>query len=260
MATALVKDPIYQQLNQILRGLITSGEYPIGKKFLTEREVGDRYGISRVTANKALSSLVSEGLLEFRKGVGTYVRGRPLDYNLRALVSFTDEAVTAGKKPSTTVLEFTRQNSQEAPESVRKLLETAAPDELIYVARLRLADALPVILEKRYIVARHCPQLSASDLNLSLYAVWIENYHLQIEGADQTIRAVNINGADAKVLQVREGSAGLLATSLGYLAGRQPLWHESTLYRGDTYEFHNRLAGIERAGQPIGRFLERSTN
>src|SRR6478672_10049530 len=102
----LVKEPIYQQLNCQLRTLITSGEYADGSQFLTERQICERFGISRATANKALSNLVSEGLLEFRKGIGTFVRGRALDYNLKALVSFTDKAVAAGKRPTTEVLQF----------------------------------------------------------------------------------------------------------------------------------------------------------
>ena len=94
----------------------------------------------------------------------------------------------------------------------------------------------------------------------SIYAVFTQRYRLPIEGADQTIRAVNIRGTDAKVLDVRDGTAGLLVTSLGYLGGRQPLWFERTLYRGDAYEFHNELAGVQSAGQPIGRFLERKAD
>jgi DNA-binding GntR family transcriptional regulator len=100
----LVREPVYQQLNHALAGLIKSGEFPIGTKFLTERQISARLGVSAATANKSLSSLVSEGVLVFRKGVGTYVKGRSLDYNLRALVSFTDEAVTSGKRPGTRVL------------------------------------------------------------------------------------------------------------------------------------------------------------
>ena len=101
MPSELVKEPIYQQLNQILRTLAASSEFPIGAKFLTEREIGERYGVSRATANKALSNLVSAGLLEFRKGVGTFTCARVMDYNLRALVSFTEEAAAAGKRPAT---------------------------------------------------------------------------------------------------------------------------------------------------------------
>ena len=106
MGSVLVREPMYQQLNSHLRVLVASGECPVGSKFLTERQICERFGVSRATANKALSNLVSEGLLEFRKGVGTFVQGRALDYNLRALVSFTDKAISAGKQPSTQVLQF----------------------------------------------------------------------------------------------------------------------------------------------------------
>ena len=226
MLSAIVKEPIYHQLNSHLRQLITSGECPIGDKFLTERQICERYGVSRATANKALSNLVSEGLLEFRKGVGTFVRVHALDYNLRVLVSFTDEAIAAGKRPSSRVLP------------------------------LRLADNLPVILEKRYIVAEHCPGLTEVDLAGSLYAVWTERDRLTIEGADQRVRAVNLRGGEARALQVRDGAAGLLVSSVGYLTGGGPLWSERTLYRGDAYEFHSRLGGIQPARYAQGKFLE----
>ena len=72
----IIRTPIYQQLNEMLRGLIRATEFKAGDQFLTERQVSDRFGVSRATANKALSNLVSEGLLEFQKGVGTFVRGR----------------------------------------------------------------------------------------------------------------------------------------------------------------------------------------
>src|SRR5215475_8417832 len=108
MASLLVKEPIYQQLNAHLRVLLGSADSPVGSQFLTERQICERYGVSRATANKALSNLVSEGLLEFRKGVGTFVSEQSMDYNLRALVSFTEEAIAAGKKPETRVLVFER--------------------------------------------------------------------------------------------------------------------------------------------------------
>jgi len=257
---ALVKEPIYQQLNHLLRSLIDSGEFKVGSKFLTEREICERFQVSRVTANKALSNLVSEGLVEFRKGVGTFVRGRPMDYNLRALVSFTDEARAAGKRPATEVLEFKEYLARFLPDKVASLLKVAAEELVFYMERLRLADELPVILEKRYVVARLCPGFNREDAAGSIYAAWTQKYGLDVEGADQTIRAVNIRGADAKWLQVREGSAGLLVTSLGFLRGGNPLWFERTLYRGDAYEFHNRLGGIQPAGRPIGRFLDGATD
>jgi GntR family transcriptional regulator len=256
MASVLVKEPIYHQLNGHLRRLIASGQCPVGSKFLTERQICEEFGVSRVTANKALSNLVSEGLLEFRKGVGTFVRAHTMDYDLRSLVSFTDEAIMAGKHPSTELLHFETVYARDVLDEVPEVLRVGPESLLYYVERLRLVDRSPVILERRYIVAEYCPGLTKADLSGSLYAIWTERYRLAIEGADERIRGVNLRGAEARALGVRNGAAGLLVSSVGYLGGQKPLWYERTLYRGDSYEFHNLLGGIDKAARSQGRFLE----
>jgi len=254
----ITRAPIYQQLNQLLRSLVRSEEFPVGGRFLTERQVSERFQVSRATANKAVSNLVAEGLLTFRKGVGTFVSARSMDYNLRALVSFTDEAIAAGKRPATRLLRFEAVTATKAPAEIASALQVSGRDSLWYVERLRLADDLPVIFERRHVVAAYCPAMKKSDIEGSLYKLWTERYNLDIEGAEQSIRAVSIRREDAKTLGTRQNTAGLLVTSVGFLRGHAPLWFERTLYRGDAYEFHNRLGGIQGAGAPIGKFLVNS--
>ncbi len=58
-----------------LRKLISSGLYPEGARFISEYEIERRYNISRITANKAVSILVAEGMLERgKRGSGTFVK------------------------------------------------------------------------------------------------------------------------------------------------------------------------------------------
>jgi GntR family transcriptional regulator len=255
MVSVLVKEPIYHQLTNHLRQLIASHEYPVGSKFLTERQICERFGVSRATANKVLSGLVSEGVLDFRKGVGTFVRIRTLDYNLQVLVSFTEEAQAAGKRPTTEVLRFESVQARDVLDEVPELLQAGPDVMLYYLERLRLADNLPVIYERRHMVAEYCPGLTKSDLAGSLYELWTKRYGLAIEGADERVQAVNLRGAEALALKVRNGAAGLRVSSVGYLTGRRPLWCESTLYRGDAYEFRNRLGGLQPASHARGMFL-----
>ena len=66
----------HQQLIAKLRKLLRSRQHVPGSQFLTEREIAERFQTSRPTANKALSSLVSEGLLEFRQGANPYAGRR----------------------------------------------------------------------------------------------------------------------------------------------------------------------------------------
>lgn len=256
MAKELVKTPIYQQLNELLRNLIRGGQFKINDQFLTERQICERFGVSRATANKALSNLVTEGVLEFKKGIGTFVRGGTLGYDLRTLVSFTDKALAVGKTPSTQVLKYQTLPASQAEVDLVRSLRLQSEDELYYIKRLRLADGIPVILEQRYIVAKFCPGLTEVELAGSLYTIWVEKYKLDIAGADQVIRAVPIVGAEANLLKVAAGASGLLVTSVGYLTEGIPLWQERTFYRGDAYEFQNRLGPIQTARPATGTLLD----
>jgi DNA-binding GntR family transcriptional regulator len=256
MTRRLVRAPIYQQLNQALRDLIRSGEFKVGEQFLTERQIGEQFDVSRATANKALSNLVSEGVLEFKKGVGTFVRGGILDYDLRSLVSFTEKAAAAGKTPSTEVLHLEAMIARDADVDLAEKLRVR-PDEVVYyMERLRLSDGEPVILEHRYVAYKFCPDLSEQDLSRSLYATWTEKYRLEIVGADQTIRAISIPGKEAALLHTEDGAAGFQVLSTGYLGGGVPLWWERTIFRGDAYELHNRLGPVQTARPAAGTLLD----
>ncbi|MBM3760564.1 MAG: GntR family transcriptional regulator [Acidobacteria bacterium] len=235
--------PVYQQLNEALRDLIRDGTFKEGAKFLTERQIAERFKVSRITANKALASLVSEQRLEFHKGVGTFVRKGTLDYNLRSLTSFTAMAQAVGLKPATQILHF---------ETLNEGIPELNHQPVYYVERLRLADNQPVILERRYFLAELCSGLRSNELAGSIYDLWRDRYFLHIAGAEQTIRAILIDPNDAKLLQTQPNTAGLLNTSIGFLEGPKPFWFEKTLYRGDTYEFCNRLGYIEST---VGRLI-----
>src|ERR1700716_2312403 len=57
-----------------LEGLIESGEWPGGSKIPAEPELGAALGVGRNTVREAVRALEHAGLLEPRRGDGTYVR------------------------------------------------------------------------------------------------------------------------------------------------------------------------------------------
>lgn len=237
----LVREPIYKQLNDRLRKLIAQGKFQPGQQFLTEREIALQFEVSRATANKALTSLVTEGLLDFRKGVGTFISSPPIENDLRRLVSFTEKCLQAGKNPTTKVVTAEFIETAELPAGLAKTLEVRKGGAF-YLERIRLADEEPIIWEKRYLAARLCPKLLEKNLAGSLYQVLYEEYNITFGGAEQTLRAIALDEEEADRLSMERGSVGLLVEGFGYDApGKRPLWKERTLYRGDRYEFHNRI-------------------
>ena len=80
--------PLYQQVAADLRRKIVSGEIPVGSQVPTHRELAVGYGVSLITINKALSGLVSEGVLHSRVGRGTFVAVRPLEAGAGNVLGF----------------------------------------------------------------------------------------------------------------------------------------------------------------------------
>ncbi|MFZ2278121.1 MAG: GntR family transcriptional regulator [Prosthecobacter sp.] len=243
----------HEQLIEKLRKLLRSRQFVPGAKFLTEREIAERFDTSRPTANKALSSLVSTGLLEFRQGAGTFVRGSVLDYDLQHLVSFTEKAKAAGKKPGTQLIALQKISAADAPAAVAQALHASPDEPLLYLERLRLADEQPVIYERRHVMARFCNGMTKADAKGSLYGFWTTKCRLTISGADESIRAVNASAAQASALDIPPNTACLLVVATGFLEGGAPLWYEETLYRSDAYEFRNQLGGVSGPKPAQGR-------
>jgi len=68
--------PLYEQLRLILQDKILLGDYPVGTMLPTEKELCEAFGISRITARKALEELSRTGLIERVQGKGTLVSGQ----------------------------------------------------------------------------------------------------------------------------------------------------------------------------------------
>lgn len=67
------KQPIYQQLADILAARLLDGEPSEGDAMPSVRVLAGRYLLNPLTVNRALQALGDEGLLENRRGIGLYV-------------------------------------------------------------------------------------------------------------------------------------------------------------------------------------------
>lgn len=207
---------------------------------MSEREISDRFQVSRATANKVLSGLVSESLLEFRKGVGTFTLAQNQHRGLDSLRSFTNNVLESGRTPSSRVMTFQRIAASKAPPQVVSRLQVEPETKLIEYRRLRLADQVPMILEHRYLVAAYCEGLKKSDLEGSLFALFSDRFDLHVARSEEVIQAIVIQPEDAKVLEIEGTGAGFLVRSIGILEDGKPLWHEEAIHRPDGFEFRCR--------------------
>jgi len=69
--------PAYQRIADELRAAIAGGSLRPGDKVPSERELAQRYGAAHMTIRQAVGLLKGEGLVTTRRGVGSFVQGRP---------------------------------------------------------------------------------------------------------------------------------------------------------------------------------------
>lgn len=231
------RTPVYRQLVERLRK--QAAQLAPGAKFHTEREVSARHGISRPTANKVLSALVSEGTLEFKKGLGTFVAERALTYDLRHLLSFDAQARATGRQPSTQVIACTRERIGASEDR----LGLAPGAEVWRLLRLRLIDDQPCIVEHRSVPLARCPDLDRQALDGSIYELFTVHYGFHLAGADQLVAAIAADADDARLLGLSAGAPALEARAVGQLADGSALWQERTVYHPGVWRFRVQLGG-----------------
>lgn len=227
--------PLHLQVRNSLRNDIFKGNYT--EKIPPEHELMNKYSVSRATIRRAIRTLVDDGMLESRQGLGTFVAVRPIEEWLGNLSTFFDIIGERGLTPDIKVL---RQGIVEAPQDAATIFGVPRLYETI---RLRLANDTPVVLETQYYPLEIGEKLALLDLsNVSTYDVLETELGLNLWEARQTIGAIIPAAEEKKLLgMTAEPSCALLSKRLVLDHDGNPLEYEKSIYRADNYAFRINL-------------------
>lgn len=231
MQTGLNK-PLYVQIQEYIAELILSGKLKPETKLQSEREFSEELGVSRMTVRRALTELVSEGLLERRHGSGTYVAKPRITYLAHELVDSTAAMQARNIATASQLLEF---GEIAASRRLAEQLEVGIGDPIYRVSILRLANRVPVLLERCFFPAERCPQLEEWDLEKSeISGLLAQIYGARLGKVVQTLEAVSATEAIAQPLRVREGHPLLVLSRTVFDAqSEKPIQYAQDFYRGD---------------------------
>lgn len=237
-------EPLYHQLATALRERILSGEWPPGTKIPTEDQLGEMYGVSRVTIRSAVRTLVEAGFLERGQGRGTFVREPTLTAGERGLLSFSDEMRALGLRPGSRMLEL---DTVPAPAGVaeRLALEPRAPVHRI--RRLRTGDGRPIGLQTAHLPAErfvHLPE--AMNEGASLYRVLQDRYGVVLGQARETFSVTQLAARDARTLGVEPGACAFHVERVA-VDEHGPFEYTLSRMRGDRYRIQWVLRNPEQA-------------
>ncbi|HLZ58326.1 MAG TPA: GntR family transcriptional regulator [Ktedonosporobacter sp.] len=231
--------PRYYQLKEIMRERIRTGEWKPGDLIPSERELGEMYGISRMTARQAITDLVNEGLFYREQGKGTFVSRHKVTQQLIRLTGFTEDIRARGQRPSAKVLSA---RMRAADETLAERLRIK-PGQLVFcLQRLRMADEDPLAIELSQLYFPGCEKLLEEDLEQnSLYRLLESKYGLPPVEAEQELEAGLAGTEDAQLLKISTGSSVLFIRRTTYTDRNQPIEYAKSVYCGNKYTFYTHL-------------------
>jgi GntR family transcriptional regulator len=223
---------VHDALVQVIAGMSTGSTIP------TERELCQKYGVSRSTVRQALGQLENEQRIYRRQGKGTFVAMAKIQQRLE-LMSHTERMRARGASPSSKVLDLRRIS---AGVEVGEMLELELETEVLRIERLRLADGDPIAIQVVFLNAIRfngiTEELSES---ASLYQLLSSNYGVELASAEETIEAVAAERREAVLLRCQPGLPLLMLSRRTFDKSGEPIEFVRSLYRGDRYRFQTGL-------------------
>jgi GntR family transcriptional regulator len=225
--------PLYLQLRQRLEEEIRNGALRPGAPLPSEREIAELCDISRVTVRKAVQSLVRDGFVVQRRGSGTTV-ARPVDRVEQSLSRLTSFSEDMARRSMTSRSVWIERGIFPASPREMMALGLRADAQVARIARLRMADNIPLAIERAALSTQYLPD--PDRIRHSLYETLAELGNKPVR-AIQRISAVNLGADDATLLDMSEGGAGLSIERISYSAQGAAIEFTRSTYRGDAYDF-----------------------
>ena len=233
--------PLHHQVYLRLRSALDSAEWSPGDRMPGERELAERFECSVITVRRALSELERERRLHRMRGRGTFVTEPPIERDLTALTSFTEEMSRRGLDPDTRLITA---RSQGADESVARALELQPGDRIVFLERVRRVGEQPLLLEQVHLPEARFPGLLQSDMQRgSLYEAMADRYGVRLVRARETIEPVLPTAREARLLQQDRHRPALLLELIAFEATGAPVEYCRALVRGDRAKYYVEARG-----------------
>ena len=223
--------PAYQRIQRAVRDKIAAGQLKPGDAVASERELARMHGVSLMTARHALAGLEHEGMVERRRGAGTFVAPPRIHFN--KLMSYTEQMASRGLSA---VSRLITAKMVEQEEEIAARLGLPAGSKMVKIERVRHASEEPFALETCYLPADRFPGLVRQPLGrASLFTILEHNYDVRLSYADEEIDSTAADSRVAQALHVPRGSPVMRIRQVIYGSNAKPVIYVIGFYRAERH-------------------------
>jgi GntR family transcriptional regulator len=242
--------PLYERVESVLAASIADGSLPPETQLPAEERLIEQFKVSRTTVRKAIQNLIERGLVEVRRGKGTFVTQPKITQELTELSGFVEDMQTLGRHATARLLD---KRIVAADEAVAHHLALAPGALVVRLRRVRLADGVAVSFDETYLPRDIGEKVAGNDLEAEPVFSLLENrYDTPLVEAEYKLEAAAADPDAAGALQVPTGSPIFLIERTSYTTENRPVDYERLHYRGDLIRFVTRLARRPRTSMQTG--------
>jgi GntR family transcriptional regulator len=231
---------LYSRVEAVIAGDIADGGLKVGDQLPTEDDLIARFEVSRITVRRAIQNLVGRGLVEIRRGKGTFVAAPRITQELTELTGFVEDMHALGRKPMARVID---KGVVTADMTVAGQLGLTKGQRVVRIRRVRLANGVPISFDETYLPLEIGKKIITNNLKVEpIFSLLERKYNVPLIEAEYKLEAVAAGAEVAAALRVKQGSPTFLIERTSYSTGNRPVDYEKLYYRGDLIRFVTRLA------------------
>ncbi len=233
--------------------MISAGALRPGDKLGTERELAASLSVSRSTLRQVLAVLAQAGVVRRVPGRagGTFVAHSKVDRDLSVIVGLPEYLRRQGFVAGTQVLSATMTG---ADDLTAVHLDLPAGSLVVDIVRIRLADGVPISLERARLPVEIFPGLLELPLGGSIYDLLDTHYGIKPEDVVEHLEVVEASPDEAVLLGIAARAPLLAITRKSMTADGVPFEFSNDLFRADRtcVTFRTKAERAEIVGKATG--------
>jgi GntR family transcriptional regulator, histidine utilization repressor len=196
----------WQDIRDTLQGRVLDRTYRPGDKLPRDEDIAEELGCARSTVQRAMQDLADAGVVERKRKGGTHVRPDPVT---RAVLDIPITRVEVEAKGAVYGYQLVHQAREMTPLSVAASFGLSAPEEMLHVEALHLADQRAYVFEDRWVNLESCAEIEAVDLTRDSANEWLVR-NKPYSRCDVRLYAVNADDRIAERMEAMPGAALLV--------------------------------------------------
>lgn len=227
--------PQYVKIKNYIKENIKLGKIKTGDKIPSEKELGDIFNVSRITATTAVRDLVNEGLVYRIQGKGTFVTERNVeDIRKHRFYGFeNDSSLTKGEHKTL------EKNKIKADEELSEKLDVSVNEELYEIVRTKFINGKVNALEYVYLPIKYYLSLNIVESEINLIHDMVEEYcFLKQKRAKIYLQPMISGEREKEMMDVPLNSPVLLWEKTTYSEEEKIVEYSKNIINSELYKFY----------------------